>query len=58
MYNKDIRNPEIGEVFLCEQTFGNLHDPYAESVIHEDNIIVGQSIEQYRLCYFFYQETK
>ena len=31
---KDIWNPEIGEVFICEQEFGNLHDPYAVSVVH------------------------
>ena len=30
---KDIWNPEIGEVFICEQEFGNLHDPYAVSVV-------------------------
>ena len=38
---KDIWNPEIGEVLLCEQVFGNLHDPYAVAVVREDNVIVG-----------------
>ena len=33
---KDLWNPEIGEVLLCEQEFGNLHDPYAVSVVREE----------------------
>ena len=51
---KDIWNPEIDEVLLCEQEFGNLHDPYTVSVVREDNVMVGyvpRTISA--LCYFF-----
>ena len=51
---KDIWNSEIGKVLICEQEFGNLHDPYAVSVVREDNITIGhvpQTISV--LCYFF-----
>ena len=54
---KDIWNPEIGEVLLCEQEFGNLHDPYAVSVVREDNVMVGHVPR--RLCVtFFYEEME
>ena len=41
--HKNIWNPEIGEELSCEQEFGNIHDPHAVSVAHEDNVMVGQS---------------
>ena len=51
---KDIWNPEIGEVLLCEQEFGNLHDPYAVPVVREDNVVVGHVPRTISaLCYFF-----
>jgi len=51
---KDIRNPEIGEVLICKQEFKNLHDPYAVSAVHEDNIMVGHVPRTISaLCYFF-----
>ena len=40
-------------IHICEWEFGNLHDPYAISIVHEDNVIVGhvpQTISA--LCYF------
>jgi len=51
---KDIWNPEIGEVLICEQEFGNLHNPYAISVVCEDNVMVGHVPRTISaLCYFF-----
>ena len=38
---KDIWNPEIGEVLICEQEFGNLHNLYTVLVVGEDNIMFG-----------------
>ena len=35
-----IWNPEIGELLICKQEFGNVHDPYAISVVHDD-VVVG-----------------
>ena len=37
---KDIWNPEIGELLMCEQEFGNVYDPYTASVVRDD-IVVG-----------------
>ena len=38
----------------CEQEFGNLHDPYAVSVVCKDNVIVGHVPRTISaLCYFF-----
>ena len=56
---KDIWNPEIGKVLICEQEFGNLHNPYTVSVVCEDNIMVGhvpQTISA--LCYFFLRRNR
>ena len=51
---KDIWNPEIGKVLMCEQEFGNLHGPYVVSVVCEDNVIVGHVPRTISaLCYFF-----
>ena len=41
---KDIWNPVVGELLVCKQEFGNLHDPYTVSVVHEDGVIVGHII--------------
>ena len=51
---KDIWNPEIDEVLLCEHEFGNLHGPYAVSVVREDDVMVGHVPRTISaLCYFF-----
>ena len=51
---KDIWNAEIGKVFKCEQEFGNLHDPYAVSIVREGNVVVGHVPQTIMaMCYFF-----
>ena len=51
---KDVWDPFFGEELLCEQDVGNIHDPYAVSVVHSDGLVVGhvpRSISS--LCYCF-----
>ena len=37
---KAVWNPVVGEELLCEREFGNIHDSYAVSIVH-DGIFVG-----------------
>ena len=51
---KDVWNAEIGEVFKCEQEFGNLHDSYTVSIVGKGNVVVGHVPQTIiALCYFF-----
>ena len=51
---KDVWNPVVGETLICEKEFGNLHDPYAVSVVRGSGIIVGHVPRKISsLCYFF-----
>ena len=55
---KDIWDPEVGELLMCRQEFGNLHDPYAVSVIRGDEVIVGHVPRKISsLCYFFLRKN-
>ena len=47
---KDIWNPEIGEVLLCEQEFGNLHDPDAVSDKGPSGLGKTRAVRLTRLC--------
>jgi hypothetical protein len=51
---KNIWNPAIGELLLCEKEFGNLHDPYAVAVVRSNGVIVGHIPRRIScFCYFF-----
>ena len=40
-------------IHICGQEFGSFHDPYAVSIVHEDNVIVGHVPQTIlALCYF------
>ena len=55
---KDIWDPEVGELLVCRQEYGNLYDPYAASVIRGDNVIVGHVPQKISsLCYFFLRKN-
>ncbi len=50
---KDVWNPVVGEIIMCQQDFGNLHDPYAVAAVR-DSVTVGhvpRTISS--LCYSF-----
>ena len=38
---KDIWSPEIGDMIACQPEFGNIHDPYAVSVVTSNGNTVG-----------------
>ena len=38
---KDVWNPVVGDILKCQRESGNLHDPYAVTVVRDDAIIVG-----------------
>ena len=51
---KDVWNPTLGETLTCKPEFGNVHDPYAVSVVREPADIVGHIPRRISsLCYFF-----
>ena len=52
---KDVWNPVLGDTPVCQQEYGNIHDPYAVSVAcHEDNTAVGHVPRRISsLCYLF-----
>ena len=50
----DVWNPVVGDILMCQREFGNLHDPYAVTVVCEDAVIVGHIPRTIlSLCYFF-----
>ena len=38
---KDVWNPVVSDIRMCQREFGNLHDPYAVTVVRKDAVIVG-----------------
>ena len=51
---KDIWKPAIGETLTCKLEFGNIHDPYAVSVVCGAADIIGHIPRRISsLCYFF-----
>ena len=30
---KDVCNPVVGDILMCQREFGNLHDPYTVTVV-------------------------
>ena len=55
---KDVWNPVVGETLICEKEFGNLHDPYAVSVVRGSGIIVGHVPRKISsLSYFFLRKN-
>lgn len=52
---KDVWKPRLGELLLCKMEFGNIHDPYAVSVVRDDGAeVVGHVPRKISsLCYFF-----
>ena len=32
---KDVWNPVVGDILMCQREFGKLHDPYAVTVVRD-----------------------
>ena len=55
---KDVCNPVVGDILMCQREFGNFHDPYAVTVVCEDAVIVGHIPRTIpSLHYFFLREN-
>ena len=54
---KNEWNPVLGETLLCEQEFGNIHDPYAVAVVRDKTIIGHVPRKISSLCFFFLKKN-
>ena len=50
---KDQWAPVVGETLMCEREFGNIHDPYAVSVVRDITIVGHVPRKISCLCFFF-----